>query len=290
MLLDNQSTEGDVEWTKQHHPNVRCAVAHKNDYLFSYNRLLAQLEEDVVVLLNNDLRVQPDFLTPFLRHFESPDVFAVSGRIYDWEGQNVTSGPVMLEYQQGFYSWRFHLDRQTRSHTLFSSGACMAVDRRKFLELGGFNRLFHPAYCEDLELCFRAWRRGWRCIYEPESVLYHREHASWSDSSFGRVNTLSLRNALLFQWSSLPMQRNRLERNARIANLIVRGLLSGDATWFKAWIRTILFWGKTRYRFRHLKTRETELKQVMQRIAALGWDNYSIKATSDESCRYRLSQ
>ena len=43
----------------------------------------------------------------------------------------------------------------------------MAVDRNKFVELGGFNRLFAPAYCEDVDLCFRAWRQGWRCIYDP---------------------------------------------------------------------------------------------------------------------------
>ena len=70
----------------------------------------------------------------------------------------------------------------------------MAVDRNKFVELGGFNRLFAPAYCEDVDLCFRAWRRGWRCIYEPDSDVWHRHQATWSDHSNGSLNSLELRN------------------------------------------------------------------------------------------------
>src|SRR6266850_1764818 len=81
---------------------------------------------------------------------------------------------------------------------------CMAVDRRKFIELGGFNRLFYPAYGEDLDLGFRAWRRGWRCIFEPASVVYHRESASF-DTSEGSPSKDLMRHAqFLFQWASLP--------------------------------------------------------------------------------------
>ncbi len=207
LVLDNRSTDPDVEWIRREFPAVRVVVAPKNDFLFSYNWLLPQLPEEIVVLLNNDLRVDKQFLEPLIQHFKSPDVFAVSASSYDWEGRERTIGPARLIFCNGFYGWKYEPGRQEPCHTLFTSGGFMAVNRQKFLELGGFNRLFHPAYCEDLDLCFRAWRRGWRSIYEPASVVWHREQATWSADKV--TNKLQLRNSLLFQWSSLPMERGR---------------------------------------------------------------------------------
>ena len=75
VVLDNQSTVGDVTWLEHKFPSVEAAVAPKNDFLFSYNWLAPQRTEDILVLLNNDLKLDPDFIAPLLRHFESPDVF-----------------------------------------------------------------------------------------------------------------------------------------------------------------------------------------------------------------------
>ena len=70
LVLDNRSTDPDVEWVKREFPSVRAVVAPENDFLFSYNWLLPQLQNDVVVLLNNDLRVDEHFLEPLIRHFD----------------------------------------------------------------------------------------------------------------------------------------------------------------------------------------------------------------------------
>src|SRR5690349_18868645 len=164
VILDNQSPQDDVSWIRREFPSVEAIIAPQNDFLFSYNWLAKRRDQDILLFLNNDLRVDQDFIAPLLQHFESPDVFSVSARSYDWTGAQVTSGPARLEFKNGFYSWTFDKRQQKTCHTLFTSGGYMAVDRKKFLELGGFNRLFAPAYCEDVDICFRAWRRGWRCI------------------------------------------------------------------------------------------------------------------------------
>ena len=177
LVLDNRSTDPDVEWVRQEFPLVQVMVAPKNDYLYSYNWLVENRDEDIIVFLNNDLKLHPNFLMPLARHLELPDVFSASACSYDWDGKEFTCGPARLTLKNGFYTFLFDTKRQECCHTLFGSGGFMAVDRRKFVELGGFNRLFYPVYCEDVDLCFRAWRRGWRSIYEPESVVWHREHA-----------------------------------------------------------------------------------------------------------------
>jgi len=264
LVLDNRSTDPDVEWIKRKFPSVQVMVAPKNDFLFSYNWLLPQLQDEIVVLLNNDLRVDEQFLKPLLRHFKSSDVFAVSASSFDWEGRKKTIGPARLTFCNGFYGWNYESQRQELCHTLFTSGGFMAVDRRKFIELGGFNRLFFPAYCEDLDLCFRAWRRGWRSIYEPASVVWHREQATWSVSNAARPSKLQLRNSLLFQWSSLPMERNRIARYWTLVKLFTGGLMQGNNLWLVIYTRALLDWRKMRKQYLNLKVSQQELAAMQK--------------------------
>jgi N-acetylglucosaminyl-diphospho-decaprenol L-rhamnosyltransferase len=266
VVLDNQSTDGDVTWVKREFPSVEAIVAPKNDFLFSYNWLAQQRTEEILVLLNNDLKVDPEFLAPLVRHFESPDLFSVSARSYNWNAAEVTSGPARLKFNNGFYSWKFDTEHQKTCHTLFTSGGFMAVDRNKFVELGGFNRLFYPAYCEDLDICFRAWRRGWRCIYEPDSQVWHRHQASWSNHSNGSLNSLELRNSLLMQWSTFPMRRGRLARLQSLLKLLIGSLAFGNRVWIKVYPTTLIHWLAMRRNFFWMKVCDRELSQILSRI------------------------
>jgi GT2 family glycosyltransferase len=266
IVLDNQSTDDDVGWIRGEFPSVHVIVAPQNDFLFSYNWLTQKRAEDVFMFLNNDLRVDQDFLLPLIRHFESPEVFSVSACSYDWSGGEITSGPAQLEFKNGFYSWNFDTQCPRTCHTLFTSGGFMAVDRKKFLELGGFNRLFAPAYCEDVDLCFRAWRRGWRCIYEPNSIVWHRHRATWGKTSTNSLSSLELKNLLLMQWSTLPIHRGRWARLQGLIRLLVGSLFSADRVWIKTYPRTLLYWLTVRGRYRWMKVRDGELRQILSRI------------------------
>lgn len=266
LVLDNRSTEPDVVWIKKTFPSLRVEEAPENDFLFSYNWLLPRLQEDVVVILNNDLRLDQNFIQPLVSHFDSPDVFAVSASSYDWEGHEKTIGPAKLTYSNGFYGWSYDPKRQELCHTLFASGGVMAVDRQKFVELGGFNRLYHPAYCEDLDLGFRAWRRGWKSIYEPKSIVWHRESASWSVSPKSRPNKLNLRNSLLFQWSSLPMSEDRYSRYWSSVKLIISGLFRRDTLWLSILVSTWIHWLRIRSGYSEQKVSPDELKKIISAI------------------------
>jgi GT2 family glycosyltransferase len=266
IVLDNRSTDDDVAWIQREFPSVHAIVAPKNDFLFSYNWLAQKRAEDILVLLNNDLKVNRNFLAPLLRHFESPDVFSVSARSYDWNGAEVTSGPARLNFKNGFYSWNFDTEHQKTCHTLFTSGGFMAVDRKKFIELGGFNRLFMPAYCEDLDLCFRAWRRGWRCIYEPRSVVWHRHQATWSNHSNSSLNSLELRNLLLMQWSTFPMRKGQWARLQSLVKLFLGSLFSGDRVWIRTYPAVFVYWLAVRGRYLWMKVGDRELSRILARI------------------------
>ncbi len=213
VILDNQSTDNDVEWLKQRYPTekykcIEIIVAPENDYLFSYNWLAEQRDEEIIIFLNNDLIVHQNFIKPLAQYFDHDDVFAVSSQSYNWEGTEVTSGPAEIYFHHGHFYTVFNRSKQYVCYTLFASGAHMAVDRAKFLCLEGFDRAYYPAYCEDMDLCYRAWLRGWKSIYEPQSQCRHHE-----SSSFGqRAQRLNAINTFLFEKKYICNLRLRFER------------------------------------------------------------------------------
>lgn len=179
VVLDNPGPTDDAAWMRQHAPAVECRRAPRNDFLYSYNWLLPQLSEPYVVLLNNDLRVDPQFLQPLIQPFLADfQVFATSARSLSWDAQSENGAAFSVAGRRGWYWWQMD-SSGTITPTLFAVGGYMAVDRDRFLALGGFDPLFFPAYGEDIDLCLRAWERGWQSLYVPQSVVYHRQGSSW---------------------------------------------------------------------------------------------------------------
>ena len=268
VVVDNGSEAEELAWIGEHFPSVNVWRAPANDFLFSYNDFALETKADVLLFLNNDLKLCSDFVAPLVRHLDRPDVFAVGATSRDWEDREFTCGPARLLFRHGYYSWSYDCSDQRCQHTLFTSGGFMAVDRQKFLALGGFDRLYHPAYCEDLDLCFRAWRRGWRCIFEPASMALHRETASWDAVGRRKVDRILLRNSLLFQWSSLPMNRGRRDRLVSTGKVMAGTLLSGNTDWVMTYLATLKDW-RERKGGKHPKAADrAELDQILRRGAA----------------------
>ncbi len=198
MVVDNRSSEPDVETVRREFPAVEVVVAGHNDFLFSLNPVVAVQPEPVVIILNNDMRVDAGFIEPLVRHFVDPTVFAATANVYDWDGTRMTTGQRRIIHRRAwFYQWWVRTSCGPR-YTLDAGGGCAAFRRSSFVSLGGFDRLYHPAYFEDVDLSYRAWMRGWRTIYEPRSVIYHREGATLTTPErAGRTRRLLARNHAL---------------------------------------------------------------------------------------------
>jgi N-acetylglucosaminyl-diphospho-decaprenol L-rhamnosyltransferase len=250
VVLDNLSTQDDLAWIAREFPSVKVWVAPRNEYLFSYNEYAKQSTADILVLLNNDLKLCENFLPPLLRHFAQKDVFSVGATSLDWEGKEFTCGPSDLTYENGFYDWKYDCSRQKLCHTFFTSGGFMAVDRIKFLQLDGFDSLYYPAYVEDVDLCFRAWRNGWRCIFEPASLVLHREGGSWKETKNSNINAKTLRNSLLFQWCNLPTSRDKWKRRWSLAKISFGEFATFRLDWMTTYIRTL-------FEIRYLKNQKS---------------------------------
>ncbi|HZS59615.1 MAG TPA: glycosyltransferase [Gemmatimonadaceae bacterium] len=229
VVVDNRSTKGDVAWLREHHPEAEVVVAERNDYLFSLNPIVAARREDVVVILNNDMRVDPDFLAPLVVRFADPTVFGATARVLDWEGTQQTTGQRRIAIRNCWYYqwWDLTVDRPV--YTLDAGGGCAAFRREFFVELGGFDPLYRPAYFEDVDLSYRAWMRGWRIVFEPKSIIYHREGATLRDPAReARFRTSLARNQALFTMKNVGEWGFLAGYLALIPWRILRGFLRGD--------------------------------------------------------------
>jgi len=208
VILDNLSTDGSDEEIRKKFPSVKVVRARENRVLCSYNEYLESSDCEVALLLNNDIRVDEDFIDPLIRHFEEdPAVFMVTPKCMSYEGDKFEGGITRFRMKYGIFWASSRYEGYEKDieqvHATMAAGYG-AFERKKFLALGGYDDLYLPGRLEDSDICFRAWKKGWKLLYEPASVVYHKGGVSFH-KKFGEFNTLKInhRNSFLFTWKNI---------------------------------------------------------------------------------------
>ena len=136
-------------------------------------------------------------------HFDHGDLFAVSGKILDFDETTFLYGNRGGYFHHGHF-FLFEKPPEDKSQTLFACGGAFMVDRKRYLELGGFDPIFHPLYYEEIDLSYRALKRGWRIHYEPKSIAYHKTQGTITKQNKQRqISLISARNNYLFVWRNI---------------------------------------------------------------------------------------
>ncbi len=249
LVVDNGSEDKSVPIIKSDHPQARL-ICLKENIGFSAGNNLGVKESlgDIVVLLNNDAYVHPDFLTLIIPHFDEDQVFSVNPKVYGTDGLIIcrTSayfhrGMIKLRTSKDIYS--------VPVPCLFAGGGVGAFDKGKYLALGG---LLDLLYWEDFELGYRAWKqRGWRTIYEPRSLVYHD-----FGTSFRKVFTrkdlrrLSHRNRFLFQWYAISDPLLIMIHMGYLPFELTYSLLKGKISYPIGFIQALLEWRRFKQQVR----------------------------------------
>lgn len=202
-----------------------------------YNVGVATTSADYVFLANNDIALAADCLGHLAQALdEDPSAFAADARQLDWASERtiharttLTRGRMFREYLPGL-----HLDPNVPADsvtpTVCTNGAAMLVRRSMFEDLGGFDETFFMEW-EDLDLCWRAWMRGWRSLYVPDAVVRHRVGAVTTAAVQPKRSASSHHNLVRFALKCLPPRvvlpvlLGELARLPRHPNSIAAGLL-----------------------------------------------------------------
>lgn len=171
----------------------------------------------LVFLLNNDVEISRESIAPMVENFADENVFAAHCRVFEIDGGRECGTGKLGGFARGFI--RVHRsyvasrdisltiepkgENDRALYSMFAGGGSAMFDRKKFLAMGGFEPLLSPFYWEDVELSYRAWKRGFDVLYEPRSVARHRVSSTIGKMKRSRVRKIEQRNRLIFHWINL---------------------------------------------------------------------------------------
>jgi O-antigen biosynthesis protein len=209
IVVDNASSDGSRELLGDRFPDVRVLPLDRNEgFGGGSNAGFRAARNDVVVLLNSDMRVEPGFLAPLLEGFSDEQVFAVGCQIFfsDPNKRREETGLTQFWWERGRLRVRHREDNgiERAYPCAYGGGGSCAYDKAKFLELGGFDEVLAPFYLEDTDLGYLAWKRGWKVLYEPRSVVFH-EHRGTIGRKFTQayIESILKKNFFLFAWKNV---------------------------------------------------------------------------------------
>lgn len=201
VLADNASTDGSVEFVRERFPQVRIIAFDRNHgFSIANNLAAAQVEGEFVAFLNEDTRVEPHWLSGLVEALgDEPEVICAGSKMLSWDGQRIDFGGTLLSFLGHGRADGFNDPDLTaydhHRYILAACGGAMLIDRRVFLDVGGFDEDF-KAYFEDIDLGWRLWILGHKVVFAPQSICYHIHFGSSSKQPTSRVQYLYERNAL----------------------------------------------------------------------------------------------
>lgn len=204
IVVDDYSSDDSLKILEEEFPDVtRLKTPFNMGFQRANNYGIEQARSKLVMPMNNDIKLDEDALFFLAEHFKKENVFSVSGKFFGFDGKTFLYGNRGGYFRNGHF-YLYEKADDDNSQTLFACGGAFMVDRERYLELGGFDNLYHPLYYEEIDLSYRALKRGWEVHYEPKSTAYHKVQSTITKQEKKRsIELISARNNYLFVWKNI---------------------------------------------------------------------------------------
>jgi GT2 family glycosyltransferase len=202
VLIENGSSDGSAAYMRQKHSWVHLVENEINvGFAAGCNQGAAEVQDaEVLVFLNNDMRVEPDFLRELVAPIARGECAATTGRMYSWDGKEMNSAGGGMNFH-GIGIQRGYGDEPGPAYdvprlSLFACGGAMAMEAALYRKMGGFDEEFF-AYYEDVDLGWRTWVLGHSVQYVPGAICYHHHSSTSKRLPKEMVRLLQVRNPIL---------------------------------------------------------------------------------------------
>ncbi|MEW5693583.1 MAG: glycosyltransferase [Candidatus Hydrogenedentota bacterium] len=268
LVIDDFSSDDSVSAIQQEFPSVNIFVNEKNLGVGgAINVGFEKAMYDYVILLNNDCYLRGDYITPMMdtiNRFNPQRVFAVMSRVYENDSETPGGGLSRAYIHYGLLRVRWATEGkylEKESYTFYATSGAM-FSKKKWLELGGMDPLFKPFYSEDVDISYRAWKRGWLIIYQPKSKLIHNQGTTIK-SNFSKklIRFSSQKNRFLFFYKNMDDFLFNLNHWSVIFFRLLEFFIKCD---FKVIIEIIKMWSKFPY-FNNHKQKENLQRRLTDR-------------------------
>lgn len=198
IVVDDGSNDDTCDFIKKNYPTIKL-FKHSINRGFSaaINSGVRSAKGELVLLLNTDVVPSNNFLVGIFGNFLDPDVFAVSLHENGY-------GPAKGSFFDGYIQLIKGEENNNRQESFYVSGGSGIFKRSIWFELGGMDeKLLSPFYWEDIDLCYRAAKRGYKLIWEPGALVYHQHESTVNKLPLTYVNQIRERNQLLMLWKNI---------------------------------------------------------------------------------------
>ena len=219
IVADNASSDDSIAFLKSAYPEMRIIRNPDNGgFAKGYNLALSQVEADYYILLNSDIEVTENWITPVIelmehddkiaacqpkiRSFHEPKKFeyaGAAGGFIDKYGYPFCRGRLFLSIEEDYGQY------DDESEIFWATGACMFVKAKLFHRMGGLDEDFF-AHMEEIDFCWRLKNNGFKIMYCPASTVFHIGGGTLPKTS-GRKTYLNFRNNFFLLYKNLPDDR-----------------------------------------------------------------------------------
>lgn len=220
IFSDDASDDHSLQYILQlqkKYPQIKI-INHRHNLGFGANSNYAVkiAKGDLIVMLNNDILPHPGYIHSALNHFKNPEVFGVG--FAEQRRENYSK----FFWKNGYIQYLPGLSSNTHISGWLSGGSSI-IKKRFFLKLGGFDPIYAPYYSEDLDLGYRAWKSGYRLLWEPACVVEHHHEATMSKFPKRQLDYVKERNRLLVVWRNITDKQMLLDNKISIFLRILWG-------------------------------------------------------------------
>lgn len=235
IVADNDSSDNSISFLKEYYPTIEIIKLDKNyGFAGGYNKALKQVDSKYYVLLNSDVEVTENWLTPMVKLLEKDSsVVACQPKIKDYNNKSYfeyagAAGGYIDKYGYPFCRGRvFDLLEEDNNQydgiteIFWASGASLFIRANEYHSVGGLDEFFF-AHMEEIDLCWRLKNKGHKIMACPSSTVYHV-----GGGTLNKVNPkktfLNFRNSLLALHKNLP-------KKGRVNTIFIRMCLDGVAS------------------------------------------------------------
>jgi len=233
-LADNASSDDSISFVKNTFSSIKI-IQNTDNFGFAkgYNQALKFVEEDYYALVNSDIEVTENWLTPILEIFENQrETAIIQPKILDYKNKEMfeyagAGGGFIDKYGFPFCRGRIFqsLEKDNNQYNdeidiFWASGACFFIRKEIFRRLNGFDEDFF-AHQEEIDLCWRAFNLNYKVKYTGKSTVYHVGGATLKESSPHKT-FLNFRNSLWMMLKNVP-------KRTLFQTMFVRLFLDGQA-------------------------------------------------------------
>ena len=184
LLVDNGSTDDSLELLARDYPEIQLvALATNRGYAGGCKAGIEAASGEILVLLNNDTEVAPTWLKALVKALDRhPEAGMATPKVLLWDERTRlhTTGDYVrtngIPDSRGV--WEIDRGQYDDQTFVFGASGVAPAYRRTMLEEIGLLDADYQSYCEDVDLSWRAQLAGYRCVYAPEAVLYHKVSAT----------------------------------------------------------------------------------------------------------------